>query len=796
MRRAAGRGRSIDAAGLVVIATFAMLLGPALAAGETPPTPLKPVNTGAPALTGAPTVGQTLYCSQGSWANNPTSFAYAWLRDGNPIAGQTASAYTVQTVDQGHSISCQVTAVNPGGEYTISGLSTGSYKVSFFGFEGGNYVSQYFNGKPSSSAANAVAVIAGGTTSGIDAALRTGGQVTGKVTDALSHAPLPHIEVCANTAGSSVFGGCAFTNAAGEYTISGLESGSYKIEFFAGFEGEGGNYATQYFNGKSTFAAADAVAVIAGSATSGINAEMHPNGQIAGKVTDASKVALANIRVCAYEAGGGGEFVEFGRCASTNGAGEYTISDLAGGFYKVKFSAGSEGGNYATQYFNGKRTLAEANEVAVITGSMTSGINAEMQTGGQITGQVTDASTHAPLAKITVCANEAVGGELGELGGCASTNTAGQYTISGLTEVHYKVEFSAGGNYATQYFNGKSTFAEADEVAVIAGFTTSGIDAKMQTGGQITGQVTDASTHVPLANIKVCARRSGFGYCASTNAAGEYTISGLTSGSYKVEYSACGLSACTQNYLPEYYNGKSSSASADAVAVVVGSTTSGINAAMHPGGRIAGRVTDASSGAGIAGIEVCAVKVSAGGFGSCAVTNAAGPSASATSNALAVPVPNDTFTVTRAPAFNPRTGELDFFFRVANAGTFSWRSFRNADIGFADALGLRLGGSSVAEAARRKRKRCKPGFVKHGRRCVHLTVPFASGSRGVAAGTVVIKVHASSKALKALNAGRTLHVSGPFTFQSALGGAPVTHVESAVLHGHKKARKRGRHKGR
>jgi Carboxypeptidase regulatory-like domain len=785
--------------GLVVITAFAMLLGPALAAGETPPTPLKPVNTAAPALTGTPAVGQTLSCSQGSWANNPTSFAYAWLRDGSLIAGQTASAYTVQSADQGHSISCQVTAGNSGGQYTIPSLASGSYKVSFFGFEGGNYVSQYFNGKSSSSAANAVAVIAGGTTSGIDAALRTGGQVTGKVTDALSHASLPHIEVCASPAGSSGFGGCAVTNAAGEYTISGLESGSYKIEFFAGFEGEGGNYATQYFNGKSTFAAADAVAVIAGSTTSGINAEMHPNGQIVGKVTDASKVPLANIRVCAFEAGGGGEFVEFGRCASTNGAGEYTILDLAGGFYKVKFSAGSEGGNYATQYFNGKSTFAAANEVAVITGSTTSGINAEMQTGGQITGQVTDASTHAPLAKITVCANEAVSGELG---GCAPTNTAGQYTISGLTEVHYKVEFSAGsegGNYATQYFNGKPTFAEADEVAVIAGFPTSGIDAKMQTGGQITGQVTDASTHVPLANIKVCASRSGFGYCASTNAAGEYTISGLTSGSYKVEYSACGLSACTQNYLAEYYNGKSTPASADAVAVVVGSTTSGINAAMHPGGQIVGRVTDASSGAGIAGIEVCAVKVSGGGFGSCAVTNAAGPSTSATSYALAVPAPNSTFTVARAPTFNPRTGELDFFFRVVNAGTFRWSlSFKNADVGFADALGLGLGRNEVAEAARRKRrsKRCKAGFVKHGRRCVHLTVPFASGSRGVNAGTVVIKVHASSKARKALNAGRTLHVSGPFTFQSALGGAPVTHVESAVVHGRKKARKHGRHKGR
>jgi hypothetical protein len=51
-------------------------------------------------------------------------------------------------------------------------------------------------------------------------------------------------------------------------------------------------------------------------------------------------------------------------------------------------------------------------------------------------------------------------------------------------------------------------------------------------------------------------------------------------------------------------------------------------------------------------------------------------------------------------------------------------------------------------------------------------------------------VHASAKALKALKDGRKLHVSGPFTFQSALGGAPVTHIESAVVRESKKKSKK------
>ena len=52
-----------------------------------------------PQINGTPTVGQTLTCSQGTWQNGPTSFAYQWRRGSNAIAGATTSSYTLVAAD-------------------------------------------------------------------------------------------------------------------------------------------------------------------------------------------------------------------------------------------------------------------------------------------------------------------------------------------------------------------------------------------------------------------------------------------------------------------------------------------------------------------------------------------------------------------------------------------------------------------------------------------------------------------------------------------------------------------------
>jgi hypothetical protein len=77
--------------------------------------PTTPAPTAAPALTGTAAVSQALTCSQGSWSHEPTYLLYQWTRNGTVIAGQTGATYTLQAADQGHSITCSVTAGNGAG---------------------------------------------------------------------------------------------------------------------------------------------------------------------------------------------------------------------------------------------------------------------------------------------------------------------------------------------------------------------------------------------------------------------------------------------------------------------------------------------------------------------------------------------------------------------------------------------------------------------------------------------------------------------------------------------------------
>jgi Carboxypeptidase regulatory-like domain len=323
-------------------------------------------------------------------------------------------------------------------------------------------------------------------------------------------------------------------------------------------------------------------------------------GKITGTVTTNAlmETPIKGIEVCAREEGEalaepggeglegglGGNFVE--QCATTEASGEYTISDLPAGKYEVEFAVPFKSElNYIPQYYKGRSSPLEGELVSVTAGETTRGIDAKLDVGGWITGKVTDASTTEAVEGIEVCAFSTSSAS----GRCAITNSEGRYTVATLPGGKYEVAFSSplgsSLNYVFQYYEDKSSFSEAGEVPVTVEAETPGIDAELAVGGQIAGRVTDASTGAALADIFVCARpvSSGgeAGGCAVTGENGEYTISGLPSGSYKVGFNG------GPNYITQYYNDEYTVAEGQAVSVVVKSVVAGIDAALEPGPAVA-----------------------------------------------------------------------------------------------------------------------------------------------------------------------------------------------------------------
>ncbi len=335
------------------------------------------------------------------------------------------------------------------------------------------------------------------------------------------------------------------------------------------------------------------------------DAELQEGGQITGKVTAAStQDGIVALEVCAIAVSNGET-----RCGSTGAGGDYDVTGLPAGGYRVEFGGEhTHKYNYAPQFYDDHGSSAEAQTVSVVAGAVTSGIDAELQEGGIISGVVKGPGGLNPVSgRVEVCAYTITG----EVSECVNPLLGWEYRLEGLESGEYVVGFSSiGFNYLTQYYDDKSSLAEADPVSVIVGQATSEINAKFNFAGRITGRVTNAATNAPIEGIEVCVEPSEWNHCVGTNSNGEYAISELTSGEYQLTFSSQGL---------DYFFFRQ----AAPVSVTAGQVTSGVNAALTEGGRMTGRVTNAVTGEPIERVEACAREVG-GDEVQCGTTNSNG----------------------------------------------------------------------------------------------------------------------------------------------------------------------------
>jgi hypothetical protein len=77
----------------------------------TTPAALKP----SPSISGNSAAGSTLTCRDNVTTTAAETVSYQWLSDTNPIAAATAPTYVIQTTDESHHLSCEVTISGDGG---------------------------------------------------------------------------------------------------------------------------------------------------------------------------------------------------------------------------------------------------------------------------------------------------------------------------------------------------------------------------------------------------------------------------------------------------------------------------------------------------------------------------------------------------------------------------------------------------------------------------------------------------------------------------------------------------------
>ena len=480
---------------------------------------------------------------------------------------------------------------DPQGNYEITSLPEGTCKVKFSDTNHNIYIEEYYNDKKDFAGADLVTVHEGQTTQNIDAQLSLGGSITGQVTneqgDWLQDIAISIVDGDGTTIRN------AWTDELGIYEATGLAAGNFKVRFLDEMQGL---YAQEWYNDKADFTAADNVTVAISQLTSGIDAQLVEGGAIEGRVTGTGNAGLSGVLVKIYDQAHNPVRESF-----TQQGGDYSITGLATGAYRVEFFPAEDGqGFYAGEWYNDKAGFTTADNVMVTNRQTTSGIDAQLAEAGKITGRVTGPENQG-LLQITVQVydqTETLVRETTTLG--EETEEDGDYIIAGLETGKYKVRFfdNYERRYIEEWYNDKTNFTAADNITVTIGQITSGIDGQLTEAGKITGRVTGAGGTDGLGGVQISVYDAGSNLIAtsSTAADGAYTVFGLPTGVYTVFFSE------PVTNTNQWYNNKSSSGAADPVSVTIGQTTAGIDAQLAVS-AISGRVTDLE-GHGVSDVNV------------------------------------------------------------------------------------------------------------------------------------------------------------------------------------------------
>jgi hypothetical protein len=347
-----------------------------------------------------------------------------------------------------------------------------------------------------------------------------------------------------------------------------------------------------------------------------------PNTSLSGKVTSDGATGIAGVSVSVYNAATG--FLAAKTVTATGGT--YTVPSLAKGTTcKIFFDGSALLQNYGRGFYSGNMAdFVNATPVTIASNPVT-GINAALSAGGSISGTVKD-GVGDNISGVGVSIYTTDGRAV--FGATSTTDNNGIYTIRGLPPGGYRIQFDDGGTYAVKYNGDKNELDAANidnKITVIAGQVATVADTILTVTvpdiASIAGQVTDGTNGVPNVGVSVFTDSGSFVKSAISDTDGTYSVTGLTSGAYKVLFDGSAM-----GYSRVFNGGEQFDIGAATPVMLSAPNQTGSNAVLSAAGSISGRVTVAPAGTnGIADIRVSPLQMDNSSiFGATRITDANG----------------------------------------------------------------------------------------------------------------------------------------------------------------------------
>lgn len=440
-----------------------------------------------------------------------------WVRNeqGEPLANVRVWLWRQDTDAEQKWVQMGETWTNPTGGYTFTDLTPGAYRLGFVDLNPPQrYASEYYNDVDELAAATTLTLTAGHSFTEINAVLGEKSHITGRVRNPQGQ-PLDDIGVNAyrfttesQPTGSWLQVESVRTNENGNYDISHLEQGLYRLEFLESPSRY--LYLDEFYDNVYTVDEAKTIPVPRSSTVANINGVLTTGGTISGRVTNGAGQVVQDVIVSAWQqrVNSAGDLVweEVGRGGSSDTNGRYLITRLKPGAYRVFFDD-FNWRRYAPEYYDNAPQIDIAQDVIVHADQETPNIDAQLAKSAGIQGQVTE-GTGKPAAGVTIGAYRFVSDTTGGFWQpilYTESDAAGSYRLGGLLPGPYRVgfavtDFTLTGSYVTEYYNNAPTLAAAQTITIAAGQIRTGVDAKLDRRPSLAGLVT-GPTSAPLSNI-------------------------------------------------------------------------------------------------------------------------------------------------------------------------------------------------------------------------------------------------------------------------------------------------------